>query len=75
MTSYLDMRKALETRGLIVGARDRRRNRAFKGEFMVAEPCDESLLPTDDAGHGGGFCIVGDNLNALIVQAYQNFED
>jgi hypothetical protein len=64
----------LEAIGLIVGKRDPRRNTAFTGEFMVAEPIsDERLLPTEDAMRGG-FCIVGNNLDVLIQLAVETFE-
>jgi hypothetical protein len=62
----------LRASGLRVGLRDPQRNQAFSGRFMVAEPCDESVLPTSDAQHGG-FCIVGDDLAELIDTAHANF--
>lgn len=59
--------------GLIVGDRDHQRNTAFKGRFMVAEPIsDPALLPTIDARRGG-YCVVGDNLPALIETAFSWF--
>lgn len=64
-----EMRKALEARGLIVGVRDAWRNQAFRGAFIVAEPYDK---PTVDASVGG-YCVVGDNLNVLIRDAYSFF--
>ena len=59
--------------GLMVGKRDPQRNTAFKGKFMVAEPIsDAGLMPTTDARHGG-YCIVGDNLDALVTTAHAWF--
>lgn len=65
------MKELLEKAGFTVGARNPHLNTAFKGCFMVVEPYDESELPTED-GRNGPWCIVGDNLDALIVEAYNN---
>jgi hypothetical protein len=62
--SQQEAKLLLEEKGLIVGLRDPRRNTAFKGAFMVAEPIDESFLPTRGAERG--WCIVGDDLGELI---------
>jgi len=73
MSHEMDARiRALRNAGFTVGDRDPRINRAFVGAFMVAEAHDESELPTDD-GSDGPWAIVGDNLEALIIQAYDNF--
>ena len=61
-------KKELIKHGFFVGKRDPKRNRAFRGKFMV---CDREALkepPSDSAT--GAFCVVGDNLPALIVDAY-----
>ena len=60
--------------GFIVGARDPRLNRAFVGAFMVAEWYEDSETPTDD-GSNGPWCIVGDNLDALIETAHNVWAD
>lgn len=65
------MKELLERAGFHVGERETRLNTAFSGRFMVVEPYEESELPTED-GRNGPWCIVGDNLNALIVEAYNN---
>ena len=58
----------------IVGARDPRRNTDFKGAWMVAEPEDESELPTRSAGEGHGvWCIVGDDLAELIQETHSRY--
>lgn len=62
----------LKQRGFVVGKRDPRLNRAFKGRFMVAEPYKRGIA-TDDARHGP-WCIVGDNLAALITTACQYWD-
>lgn len=36
---------------------------------MVAEGYEDSELPTDD-GSNGPWCIVGDDLNSLIAEAF-----
>jgi len=41
---------------------------------MVVESHDESELPTDD-GANGPWCIVGDDLDALIAVAYDVWYD
>jgi hypothetical protein len=64
-------RKELQDAGWFVGKRDPKRNRAFRGKYMVCE--DPNYGPTDDAREGG-FCIVGDNLDSLIFEAYATLE-
>ena len=59
----------LEKHGWVCGLRDTRLNRAFAGRFMCAEPYDDDDTPTDDA-RNGPWCIVGDNLDPLIDEAY-----
>lgn len=66
---HYQMKQELEARGFIIGERDLRRNTAFKGRYMVAEPIDAALLPTEDASRGG-WCIVGDSLPDLIQDTY-----
>jgi len=65
--------EALKKAGFIVGPRDPRLNRAFKGIFMVAAHYEKTQRPTDDASKGP-WCIVGNNLAALITQAYDFWE-
>jgi hypothetical protein len=64
----------LVQRGFIVGARDPLRNTAFRGAYMVAEPCDPVLLPTE-AADVGGYCVVGDCLAAIVRDAFNFFYD
>jgi hypothetical protein len=56
------------------GKRDERLNTNYAGKFMVAEDFDEEdfELPTLDAGNGP-WCIVGDDLDLLINEAYSIF--
>lgn len=70
MLSHKEKLAFLKARGFHVGARDPRLNRNYPGAFMVAEPYDESETPTDD-GSNGPWCIVGDDLVALVAEAYQ----
>ena len=67
-------RDALERSGFVIGARDARLNRNYRGAFMVAEPYTDEDTPTND-GSNGPFCIVGDNLSALIHEAFAIHED
>lgn len=60
----------LRARGFTVGARDPRINTNYPGAFMVVEAHDESELPTED-GSNGPWAIVGDDLQALIDEAYE----
>lgn len=60
--------------GFVVGERDPRLNRAFAGAFMVAESYEDSQAPTD-SGRDGPWCIVGDNLTALVEQAHSSWID
>ena len=63
-------KRELRKHGFFVGKRDPKRNKAFRGQFMVCEREALKEPPSDDAGNGA-FCIVGDNLNALIAEAHQ----
>jgi len=65
--------KVLRRLGFLVGERDPRRNTAFRGAFMVAEPIDEDELPTESAARGG-WCVVGDNLAGLVEDTCSAFE-
>ncbi len=72
MATTSEMRQQLEACGFVVGERDPRLNTNYTGEYMVAEAYDESdELPTQD-GRNGPWCIVGDDLDALIAEAYEN---
>jgi hypothetical protein len=66
------MDKAAELRswGFTVGERDPRLNSNYPGRYMVVESHEESELPTKD-GSNGPWCIVGDNLDALIAEAHR----
>lgn len=65
-----DEKKAfLEKYGWVVGARDPRLNTDYPGAFMAVEPHEQSELPTRD-GSNGPWCVVGDDLPALIDTAY-----
>lgn len=63
--------RALMLAGIYAGTRDPSRNRAFAGQYMVAE--NILVSPTDDAS-SGGFCVVGDDLLSLVVEACQHFD-
>lgn len=64
----------LQSYGFAVGKRDPRLNTRFPGAFMVCEVSDEEELtrdydlPTED-GANGPWCVVGDDLAALVEQA------
>lgn len=62
---------AVLQRGLFVGRRDPLRNSDFAGRWMVCE--DLHAGPTKDGGVGG-YCIVGDDLSAMIREAYDHFD-
>lgn len=57
----------LRAQGFTVGPRDPRLNRKYPGAYMVVEEHEESELPTDD-GSNGPWCVVGDDLPALVDQ-------
>lgn len=65
---YLAARR-LANCGYYIGPRDPNRNTHYPGRYMIAEYLDVGT--TVDASRGG-FCIVGDDLEALIVDAFQN---
>lgn len=60
--------QALLDHGFYVGDRNPDRNKDFPGKYMVAEEYDIGR-PTNDASTGG-FCIVGDDLDTLIGNAF-----
>jgi hypothetical protein len=66
--------KWLREHGFIVGIRDSRLNTNYPGNFMVVEEYEDSELPTVD-GRDGPWCIVGDDLAALVDQAYDVHAD
>lgn len=59
--------KELISIGYYIGPRDPKRNKAFRGAYMVCE--DTTTGPSDDAGNGG-FCIVGNDLTELVEDAH-----
>lgn len=59
----------LRIMGFVVGDRDVRLNTDHPGRFMVAEDYEASETPTKD-GSNGPWCIVGDNLHKLCVEAF-----
>ena len=70
----MDKRAALEGMGFIVGEREPRLNTDWPGAFMVTGSYEESQLPTAD-GTNGPWCIVGDDLDALIAEAFDTWKD
>ncbi len=62
-------RLSLEAYGYKIGPRDPRINSDYPGAFMVVESHEESELPTRD-GSNGPWCIVGDDLPALLDEAF-----
>jgi hypothetical protein len=63
-------RQHLEAQGWTVGDRDPRLNTDYPGAFMAVEERTEAELPTRD-GSNGPWCVVGDDLDALIAEAYE----
>lgn len=64
--------QALIDAGFFVGKRDPLRNTDFEGIWMVAEPLpDDVQRPTKNAGDGA-YCIVGNDLEQLINEAYNH---
>lgn len=64
----------LRAHGFIVGRRDPNMNRAFEGQYMVAEPYPQGTAQDDAQGGDGVWCIVGDNLDQLIEEAINFFD-
>jgi hypothetical protein len=69
--SPLDQKRAyLDAMGFRIGERDPRGiNTNYPGRYMVAEDYGDDELPTED-GSNGPWCIVGDDLDALITEAF-----
>jgi len=59
----------IEGYGFVVGDRDPRYSTALEGKYMIAQPLEEHELPTEDA-RAGGWCMVGDDMDDLIAEAY-----
>ncbi|WP_420408671.1 hypothetical protein [Hoeflea sp.] len=70
METKEEKKRFLESYGWKVGERDPRLNTNFPGAFMCVEPHEEAELPTRD-GSNGPWCIVGDDLSALIDEAHE----
>lgn len=64
-----DMIAALKNYGFTVGPRDPRVNRLHAGKYMVIEPYEDDMLPTDD-GANGPWAVVGNDLPLLVAAAY-----
>lgn len=60
----------LRSKGWTVGPRDPRLNTDFPGSMMVVEEHGEDELPTKD-GSNGPWCLVGDDLEAMVEEAYR----
>lgn len=60
--------------GFKVGTRDPRINTNYPGSYMAAEEHQYSELPTKD-GSNGPWCIVGDDLTALVNEAHSVWDD
>ena len=69
MPSTADKLYALACAGFTVGQRDPRLNTDYPGSLMVVEGYELVQLPTRD-GSDGPWCVVGDNLDALIDQGF-----
>lgn len=66
--SPFDMALFLYSRGYYIGPRDPNRNTDHAGEWMVCgDPVSDVV--TKDASTGG-YCIVGDDMDTLIREAY-----
>ncbi len=60
--------------GLVIGDRDPRMNSEHAGRFMVCEAYAPDYPGQRDAADGAGFwCIVGDDLEALVNEAWDTF--
>jgi hypothetical protein len=65
----------LDAMGFKVGARDPAGiNTDFPGAFMVAEEYERCELPTRD-GSNGPWCLIGDDLDALVDEAFAIWYD
>lgn len=64
----------LRSYGWTVGERNSRINTDYPGAFMCAEPFEADELPTRD-GSNGPWCIVGDDLPALVDEAHSFLRD
>lgn len=65
-----EMRRRLEKAGWHVGARDPQLNTRHAGAFMCAEPYEKGVTTSQD-GQNGPWCVVGDDLESLVSEAYE----
>lgn len=65
-------KELLEYQDFIVGERDPRVQTEFDGKYMVAQKYDDCEIENP---HNGDFwCVVGDDLNALMEEAIRDFQ-
>lgn len=57
----------LKQHGFVVGPRDPNMNKAFEGQYMVAEAYEKGH--EQFSADGGVWCIVGDDYNELLASA------
>lgn len=67
--------RALQDAGFIVGKRDPNMNRAFGGRYMVAEHYPAGTIQDDAQGGDGVWCIVGNDMAALLRDALSFFPE
>lgn len=67
------MQMALNSDGIYVGVRDPRRNTDYKGEFMICESPEYGEYGSTKDAESGGYCIVGNDLDEMIIDAYNHF--
>ena len=72
-TEIAERKAWLKMYGFKYGERDPLMNTAFNGRFMVAKHYLDGH--TQESSRGGVWCVVGDNLDALIDAAYNAFAD
>jgi len=63
--TFEQKKKVLQAYGFTVGERDPRFKPAFPGRYMVLESDDEAIL--EDC-----WCVVGDDLPALVDEAFDH---
>ena len=62
----------LESIGFVIGARDPRLGVPYEGAFMASQPYEEDEFPI--ASGTGPWVVVGDDLDGIIMDAYEAFE-
>jgi hypothetical protein len=70
--TFGEMRQWLTDHGYVVGLRLSNRNQDFEGDYSV---CAQEIVGNTTADASDGYCIVGNDLEELVCEAYSHLND